>query len=321
MPSSEIRDSGPLEVEGRVESAGPAPMVDMQVVDPNFMRMMDIEMIAGVGFDPEMTMSEVPSFSEEITPADYLAAQPRSYVLNQTAMKKLGYSHPEELLGKHVRWSIGGFQLAFGPVIGIMKDYHQESLHHAVDPLVMTIEPLWLSNILIKVETAGLGQTLEDLKSVWNNRYNYALSYSFLDEMFDRLYRSERVQIRILSGLTLLAVFIAVMGLLAMLALSLQSRTKELAIRRIIGANFASLVRLIGSRYLAILVLGTLAAVPFSYWAVRAWLADFAYQIRIDPLVYVWTFAFFLALLVVIVGAQTWSATARNPISKLREEG
>jgi len=320
MPSSEIRDVGPVRIQGKNSEEDQVPMMDMQIVSPDFIEMMGIEMLAGENFTKNEVLGKPPVYSEELTPQRYLNEKPRKYLLNETAMKQLGWNTPAEAIGQQINWSIGGFELAYGPVTGIIKDYHQESLRNKVDPLVLTVEPIWMSNILIKVATNDLDKTVSNIENTWNDLFPYAFEYTFLDELFNKLYQQDRIQLKLLSILTLIAILISFLGLISLVAYALKTRSKELAIRRVIGANLTNLSMLIGKEYLWILLVATLIGIPVSYYSVSEWLQDFAYHIEISPLVYLLAITLVLGLLISIIYLQTLRATGENPVQALREE-
>jgi len=285
IPSSEIRDVGPVRIQGKNGEEDQAPMMDMQIVDPDFIDMMNIEMLAGENFTKNEILGKPPVYSEEFTPQRYL-----------------------------------NFELAYGPVTGIIKDYHQESLRNKVDPLVLTIEPIWLSNILIKVATKDLEKTVGYIEDTWNDLSPYAFEYSFLDELFNKLYQQDSVQLKLLSTLALIAILISFLGLISLVAYALQTRSKELAIRRVIGANLTNLSILIGKEYLWILLIATLIGIPISYYFVSEWLQNFAYRIDISMLVFLVAIVLIFSLLIGTIYLQTFKATMENPVKALREE-
>lgn len=320
MPSSEIRDVGPVRIQGKTAEGEQAPMMDMQIVDPDFVNMMELALVAGEDFTAKETLKNAPTYTEEFTPQRYLNEAPRKYLINETAMKQLGWTNSTEAIGQQINWSIGNFQLAYGPITGVIKDYHQESLKNKVDPLILTVEPIWLSNILVKVETANLEKTIAQIEQVWQDLFPYALEYSFLDELFTKLYQQDRVQLQLLSILSLIAILISFMGLISLVAYALRTRSKELAIRRVIGANLTNLTMLIGKEYLWIVLIATLVGIPVSYHWVSQWLNNFAYHIEISPIIYVIAILLIFGLLVGTIYLQTFKATNNNPVQALREE-
>jgi len=320
IPSSEIRDVGPVRIQGKNSEEDHVPMMDMQIIDPDFIEMMGIEMLAGENFTKNEVLENPPIYSEELTPQRYLNEKPRKYLLNETAMKQLGWNTPTEAIGQQINWSIGGFELAYGPVTGIIKDYHQESLRNKIDPLVLTVEPIWMSNIMIKVATNDLDKTIANIEATWGDLFPYAFEYTFLEELFNKLYQQDRIQLKLLSILTLIAILISFLGLISLVAYALKTRSKELAIRRVIGANLTNLSILIGKEYLWILLTATLIGIPISYYFVSEWLQNFAYRIDISMLVFLVAIVLIFSLLIGTIYLQTFKATMENPVKALREE-
>ncbi len=320
IPSTEIRDVGPVLVKGVNEEVSSAPMMDVQIVDQDFISMMEIELLAGKDFTAQTILQEVPEFDKDLTPSKYLASVPRKYLINETAMKQLGWNSPDQALGQEINWSIGSFVLAFGPITGIIKDYHQESLKNKVDPLVILVEPLWLQNILIKVEAANLTHILSEIEDTWNDLFPYAIEYHFLDELFHKLYNQDRIQLKLLSTLACLAIFISFMGVIGLVAYALRTRSKELSIRRVIGADLGSLVVLIGKEYIWVLALSALVGIPLSYIWVTKWLQNFAYHVEVSLWIYLISILLIYLFLFAIIYLQTFKATIDNPVRNLREE-
>jgi putative ABC transport system permease protein len=320
VPSSEIRDVGPVTIKGVQEDASMAPMMDMQIVDPDFIRMMGIELLAGDDFSGPEILKPITEFNEALTPNDYLANSPRTYIINETAMKQLGWNDPQEAIGQEINWTIGGFQLAYGPVKAVIKDFHQESLRNKVDPTIMVVEPLWLQNFLIKVQSDDVEKTLAGIEQIWNGLFPYAFEYEFLDELFNRLYMKDRIQLKLLSILAVIAMVVSFMGLISLVAYALKRRAKELAIRRVIGADLRTLTTLIGQEYFFVLIISAVIGIPISYQWVSDWLQNFAYHIKISPLIYFFSVLVVFLLLVITIYLQTFKATVDNPVSVLKED-
>jgi len=292
MPSSEIRDVGPVRIQGQSENEENVPMMDMQIIDPDFIEMMGVEMLAGENYTRNEILKRPPVYNEELTPQRYLNKTPRKYLINETAMKQLGWNDPKEAIGQQINWSIGNFELAYGR----------------------------MSNILIKVETQNLEKTIASIENIWNDLFPYTLEYAFLDELFNKLYQQDRVQLKLLSTLALVAILISFIGLISLVAYALKTRSKELAIRRVIGADLTNLTMLIGKEYLWILVIATFVGIPVSYQWVSEWLQNFAYHIEVSPFIYLVAIIFVFCLLIGTIYLQTFKATIENPIQSLREE-
>ncbi|SDM57856.1 putative ABC transport system permease protein [Catalinimonas alkaloidigena] len=319
VPSREIRDVGSLVVHGTDPATAPA--FDIQVIAPGFTDVLEVTLLAGEDRTHEAPFEPVPAFTAENPVEQYLRTRPRTYLINETGMRLLGWQTPDEALGQQIYWSNGAYQLAPGPITGVVKDFNQETLKNKVDPTVLVFEPLWLRTFLIKVETQNLPRTLAALQDVWDQQFpTYPMEYHFLDDLYEALYKGERIQVQLLYVFSGLALFIAFLGLFSLIAYSLRTRTKELAIRRILGADMAALIRLISREYLWVLLVGGIVAVPLSYWAVRRWLENFAYRIDMPLFPYVLTLALIAALLLATVTLQTLRSVATNPTESLREE-
>ena len=205
-------------------------------------------------------------------------------------------------------------------IVGVLKDYHQESLKSKIEPLIMCIEPLWLSNFLIKVDTKDLETNIATIEQTWNDLFPYPFDYAFLDERLNQLYQQDRVQLKLLSTLALIAILLSFLGVISLVAYALERRSKELAIRRVIGANLRNLVQLMGKEYFWVLGIAAVIGVPVSYYFVTQWLQNFAYRIAVSPLEYLLAIVLLFILLVFTIYAQTFRATVENPVEKLRDE-
>ena len=318
VPSEEIRDAGPVLVAGVNDDPDQAPIMDMQIVDNAFVAMMDISVLAGNATLPD----SYPPFieREDYSAIDHIVDRKRAYLINETAMKQLGWATPQEAVGQRIRWSIGDIHLSEGPIVGVVQDYHQETLKNKVDPTVMTYEPIWLRTFLVKVETQDLARTIADVQAIWDTLYPaYPMEYHFLDELFEQLYSRERVQLQLLSIFSGLAIFIAFLGLFSLVAYSLKTRVREIAIRRVLGANLPILIRLIGREYLSVMLLGGLLAVPLSYFIATQWLQAFAYHVGISVWWYALTMGLIGTLLLITISLQTRISTSINPTDILKE--
>ncbi len=322
VPSREIRDGGTVTAEGIQENADEAPTMDIQVIDHDFVEVMGMKLLAGESLPKSLVYEPLPVLTGQNNDVEkYLLNQRRAYLLNETAMHALGWNTPEEAIGKNVDWNQGVYKLAKGPVVGIVKDYHQETLKNKVDPIIMVFEPLWLKTFLVKLETENMADNLAAVESTWNELFpKYPFEYQFLDEMYENLYSNERQQLQLLYLLSGLAIIIAFIGLFGLIAYSLKTRVKEMAIRKVMGANLPILVRLISKEYVMVMLIGAALAVPLSYFWVSKWLENFAYRINISMISYVVTILGICLLLVVTVTLQTLKTTATNPAQTLREE-
>jgi|GEM_PF-357738 len=321
VPSREIRDGGVVTTEGMEEGDENAPSMDIQVIDHDYLEVMGISLLAGETLPRSLTYLPVPEFSNGDGVSEYLFNKRRAYLLNETAMHAMGWESPEEAVGKRVDWSQGGYKLARGPVVGIVKDYHQETLKNKIDPTIFVFEPLWLRNFLVKVETDDMEATLELLEDNWNQLFpQYPFEYHFIDDLYAKLYQNERKQLQLLYLLSGLAMIIAFIGLFGLIVYSLKTRTREVAIRRVLGASFISVVKLISREYLLVLIAGGAVAIPLSYLFVSRWLESFAYRVEVSPMSYLITLGFIGLVLLITIVLQISRGVKANPADILKDE-
>ena len=321
VPSREIRDAGPVLVSGVNSNTDEAPMMDVQIISPGFVDLMNLELIDGEDRITFTDWTPVPEFSEDFSPNQYLNERRRTYLINETAMKQLGWATPEEAIGQQINWSIGGFTMAYGPVTGVVKDFHQESLKNKIDPTILFFEPIWLNTFLLKVKTKNMPQTISKINGVWDEMFPaYPMEYHFLDDLYETLYKNERQQLQLLLLLSGVAIFIAFTGLFALIAWTLKTRFREIAIRKILGADALDLIRMISRDYVIILLGGALAGIPLSYYWVSQWMENFAYREDISLWAYVLTLGLIGLLLLLTVSVQTLMTSFTNPAETLRDE-
>jgi putative ABC transport system permease protein len=220
-------------------------------------------------------------------------------------------------------------------VIGVAKDFNFESLHTAVQPLVMALDPIGIiqtasdwnfddvptPKISIKVSGNQLPATLSTLRLAWQKvAPEQAFNYAFLDDNIDKLYRAESRLSQVVSMAAGLAIFIACLGLFGIATLSIAQRTKEIGVRKVLGASVAGITGLLAKDFMKIVLVSFVLASPIAWWAMNAWLDDFAYRVDLQW----WIFALAGIGAVVIafltVGFQSVRAALANPVRSLRSE-
>jgi putative ABC transport system permease protein len=238
-------------------------------------------------------------------------------ILNEAAMKMFGYSKPEQIIGrKFDQWG------RKGTIIGVLKDFHFRSLQEVIKPLSIRIEPDGCS--LISAELTGgkdMPATIASIESKWKSLIpDRPFSYYFLDEFFDKQYRSEDRFGRLFLNFAILAIFISCLGLLGLASYSTMQRTKEIGIRKVLGASVGTIVNLLSREFMALVVISFLVAAPLAWYFMDKWLSGFAYRTNIGW----WVFATagFLAVCIALftVSFQAIKAAVTNPVKSLRTE-
>jgi putative ABC transport system permease protein len=270
-------------------------------VDYDFIETMGIEIVEGRGFSPE--------FATDASTA---------FILNEAAVGKIGWESP---LGKQLEWMAGGDKYKKGIVIGVVKDFHFKSLHREIEPLVLHIWPRSYDNILIRISPGDIRGTLAYVQEIWNRLApNFPFVYSFLDEDFDKLYKSEERLGRIFIYFSLLSIFIASLGLVGLASYSAEQRTKEIGIRKVLGATVSNIVLLLSKEFTRWALLANFIAWPVAYSIMHSWLQNFAYRagIGLGTFLFTATLTFLIAL--VSVGYQSLRAALADPVKSLRYE-
>ncbi len=269
-------------------------------VDENFLDNYGLKIIAGRQFRE--------NFASD-------AAQ-RNIVLNETAARIIGFETPEAAIGQKVTYSDGDLT-----VVGVMKDYHQESLRNDYDPIVFYAASNFWQYYSLKVNTSNMQETLAKVESTWKSYFpGNPFQYVFLDEFYDQQYKVDRQFNAILWCFTLLAIVVACLGLLGLSAFILTKRAKEISIRKVLGANVGQIVSLVTSEYFRLILIAGVVALPLAYVLMQQWLKSYVFRIEVG-----WWF-FVLPILGVVliagltVGWQSIRAAVANPVKSMRNE-
>jgi len=273
--------------------------LDSYFVDWDYVDQFKIKIVAGRTFSRE--------FQTDTT---------KAMLINETAAKMFGYHSPQQAVGR--RFSQFGRD---GRIIGVMKDFHFRSLQEEIKPLSVRIEPEVCYLVSVKVSTDHLPATLSAIEKKWKSIIPYRpLLYYFLDEHFDKQYRAEERFGKLFLNFTVLAIFISCMGLFGLASYSTLQRTKEIAVRKMMGASILDIVNLLSRDFLKLVVISFIVASPVTWWFMHRWLLDFAYRINIS----FWHFlgAGLLAVLITLftIGLKTVNAAISNPVKSLRTE-
>ncbi|MGH7601152.1 MAG: ABC transporter permease, partial [bacterium] len=249
------------------------------------------------------------SFSSEIA-TDVTSA----YILNETAVRELGWDDP---VGKPFKvWDE-----EMGQVIGVVKDFNFRSLHQKIEPLVLDIKPEWSWSAAIRIAPNEVASTLSFIEIQWRAlEPDLPLSYRFLDEDFDRLYRSEEKLGQLFSSFAFLALFVACLGLFGLASFTAEQRTREIGIRKVLGASVTEILLLLSKEFTKLVAFAFVVAAPFAYLAMSEWLQNFAYHIPLGVSPFLLGGGLALLIALATVSAQAIKAALANPIKALRYE-
>jgi putative ABC transport system permease protein len=268
-------------------------------VDHDYLKTLDMKLVAGRGF------------------SDKLPTDSNAIVINETAAKFLGFSNP---INKVLYRGYNNLQLKPYTIIGVIKDFNFSSLRDNVTPVV-----LFLSNnngnLGIRVNTANLPTLLSSIENKWKALTpSVKINYSFMDADFDATYRTEQRMGQIFIVFTSLAIIIACLGLFGLSAYAAEQRTKEIGIRKVLGANISTIVRMLSLDFIKLVFISILIATPVAWWVMNKWLQDFAYRINIQW--WVLAIAGLTAMLIAFmtISFQSIKAALANPVNSLRSE-
>jgi len=299
VPSGRLLDSSGASVLSGETSQPITFRIANLLVDHDYIPTFKMEMAAGRNFSREITTDSR-----------------KAFILNETAIRKIGWKTPEEAIDKGFKY--GG---RTGQIIGVVKDFHFESLHQEISPIVLFISSARLSQISIRINSINIPQTMAFLQDIWSEmRPEYPFSYYFIDENFDQLYKSEENLSRTFSYFAFLSIFIGCLGLFGLASYTAERRTKEIAVRKVLGASSGGLVVLLSKEFSKWILVANVIAWPIGYLVMSRWLQDFAYRSGIPFGSFVlagglaWAIAFFT------VSFQTIKASIADPVSSLKYE-
>lgn len=309
-PGGEANDMFRFELEGYVvdESSPRDDYIGIFPCDYSFASIFKLNFLAGNNFSDNFEDHEGSG----------------EYIINESAMYRLNYTDPQEIIGKSfdLSFDFGEIAIPSGKIIGVVEDFHLSSIKRKIDPLVLfKRKDLWLINFIVAFKPGMQEQALRDLETVWENIYPaYPMEYSYLSSMYRSLYSTELLQTRLLSVFTFIALFICSMGLLGLSLLSTQRRVREIGIRRVNGAETREIINMLNWDFMKWIFLSFALAIPIAYLALDKWLENYAYKTSLSW----WIFASagLLALLIALltVSIQSWKASRRNPVESLRSE-
>ncbi len=239
-------------------------------------------------------------------------------IINRKLSTELGWS-PEEAIGKS--YDFGGDGITPGMVIGVIEDFHLNSLKQSIRPFVLTIFPDFYQKIAIKVETGDFSQAISNVEDTWRSVYpEWPFDYSLVDEDFEKQYAADQRFGDLFVIFTFLGLFIGALGIYGLIQLMIQYRMKELSIRKVLGAQIWRLVRLLSAEYLLLLVLSFVVCAPLVYYYMSEWLSDFEYRISVDW----WMVAISLVIVLMIcfgtIGNRIYRSAVSSPVDSLRQE-
>lgn len=274
-------------------------------VDESFISTMGLEIIAGTDY----TYADVQQF-DTTNNGNNLRY---TFMLNESAVQALGWT-PEEAIGKTVEKGREGI------VRAVVKDFHFRSFHEPISPLAIFLDRRLLGSLFIRISGNTPG-VLSALEKTWKTRLPHRpFEYSFLDESYNAMYKSERQTAEVFTTFSTLAVLLACLGLFALTAYTMAQRRKEIGIRKILGANIPDILGLVSKDFLKLVMIAFFIAIPFSWYAAHSWLNNFVYKTEINWWIFIFAGAITIFIAFITISLQAIKTATQNPVKNLRNE-
>jgi len=298
-PGKEIR--WPSNYIQKNSTSGMHVPINTTLINEDYIPALGFHILAGRNFSPE------------------LKTDGSGVILTESAVRLLGFPDAESAVGKELQADRASFT-----IIGVVNDFHQLSLQQEQTPSAFQFDTGDLREFeyyLVKLKTARMDRTIAHIQTAWSNNFKgNPFEFSFLDATFNRQYRSE-IQFGVIFGVfSFLAIFIACTGLLALVAFMVRQRTKEIGVRKVLGASVRDVVLLLTKDFIRLILMANFIAWPLGWWLMNSWLKDFAYRIHIHWLVFVLSGVIALVIALVTIGFQAVRAALSNPVHSLRTE-
>ncbi|MDX1939930.1 MAG: ABC transporter permease [Saprospiraceae bacterium] len=249
---------------------------------------------------------------------DYSTDNGYAFVINESFAKEMGMENPVGIAAGH-SWYPDD---SLGTIIGVVEDFNFNSLHYDINTLAMVVHPDWgYEELSVKINGNNIETAIGDIERIWNNLVpDWPFQYSFLDEHFAELYRSDQQMESVVTIMAVLAIFIACMGLFGLSAIITEKKVKEIGIRKILGASVGQIMMQLSKNFMILIIIAFVIFSPLTYWVMQEWLENFAYRIDINPLVFLigGIIAFIIAL--GTVSYHSLRSARTNPVESLRYE-
>ncbi len=272
--------------------------VNLKDADENYLPTFNLKLVAG----------------RNLLPADTV----REFLVNETFVKKLGVASPEEVIGKPLAVNGGTMR---GTIEGVVKDFYTYSFHEAIGPICIAINYERFRHLAVKVDMSESQNIITKISAMWNETYpDHIFSYQFLDEKLAKFYEADNAILKLVEIAALIAIIISCLGLYGLVSFMAVRKTKEIGVRKVLGASVPSILWLFGKEFAILIVVAFVAAAPLAWLAMDRWLQAFVYKIDISPLSFVLSITFTMVVAAITVSYHSLRSALANPARSLRSE-
>jgi putative ABC transport system permease protein len=273
--------------------------VEYLAVDEHYIETLDLTLVAGRTFESEKDKQD-------------------GLVINETAMTMYGWNSPDEAIGKRIN---SPSSYPAGEVIGVVKDYHQLGLQRTIGPMVMDYNPQNSYLFAIRYKASDTQELLSQLSALWQRTFpGYEFNYYFLDEDFERQYQAEQRLASMFGLFAGIAIVIAIIGLVGLVSFMVVAKTKEIGVRKVLGANVIQLSALLSKEFVVLVVVANAIAIPLTWYFAHQWLQGFASKTPLQLTLFAEITVITIAGTLVTISIQTIRAAMADPINSLRYE-
>jgi putative ABC transport system permease protein len=276
-------------------------LIGFSAVDFDYIETLQIAILAGRSFSKDY-------------PTDLATDSTGVFLVNEAVVKIMGSENPVGM-----RFDFLGLK---GKIIGVMKNFHYQSVRNKIEPLALVVADVrWLNSMVIKIGPGDVIQTMKEITDTWNKIMpQFPLEYHFVDEDYDYMYRTEIRMSKIIQYFTFLAIIIACLGLFGLASFTSEQRTREIGIRKVMGARVIKIVYLLSAEFTSLVLISCLLAVPLAYFVMKRFLQEFAYHTHLNWWIFVLAGITALVIAILTVSYQSVRASLKNPVQSLRYE-
>ncbi|MBX2901427.1 MAG: ABC transporter permease [Cyclobacteriaceae bacterium] len=242
----------------------------------------------------------------------------REFLVNEKAVLKLGLASPEDILGKFMYANGGSIK---GPIVGVVKDFHDQSLHAEIDPIFITTPRNFYNSYAIKINMAEAATTLPAIEKAWSSMYPEPIyHYDFLDDQIASFYKAEQTMLTVVQVFSAIALLIGCLGLYGLVSFMALQKTKEIGIRKVLGGSVPQILWIFGKEFSRLVVIAFFIAAPLGWLLMSQWLTGYVYKTEIGVGVFVLELLIILAIVMFTAGFRSLKAAVANPVDSLRSE-
>ena len=298
VPSGQLLDSQGAQAEVNGEMAPTPVTIKVLSVDPDFIPTYQMELVGGRNFTKDYSRDSA------------------NFILNEKSVAVIGWASAEEAVGKPMSYS--GVR---GTVIGVAKNFHFESLQSEISPIILVNRPNSMRSLSIKIEGSNIKQSISQVEALYGKfSPNAPINYNFLDDRFEVLYNSETQRSQLFTIFSGLAIFLACLGLFGLASFTVAQRSKEISIRKVLGASVNQIVGILSKEFVILIIVSMALAFPVAWYFMGDWLSGYAYRIDLSWLPFAVAAIIAGAIAFVTIGTQTFKAAVTNPADRLRDE-